>query len=226
MIRNRTIIIVLIIFILAAGTAFSQNRAVVKRVLGKVEIQRPGEAWIPAEVGMELPLRATISTGFSSQAVLEIGNSVLTLRALTRIRIDELQVRDNVAVTGLSMPVGRIRAEVRSSEGLSTDFRVRSPVSTAAVRGTGFGGEGSIFTCFDDSVDLINPAGIPIKVYKGETGRIAGLGPPSGGAPQRLENTTIYPYTGGPGGQRLGSWILGYKDELGRGRIRVDWTWE
>jgi hypothetical protein len=226
MIRNKIIVIVLLISILAAGAAFSQNKAVVKRVLGKVEIQRPGEAWIPAEVGMELPLRATISTGFSSQAVLEIGSSVLTLRALTRIRIEELQVRGNAAVTGLSMPVGRIKAEVRSSEGLSTDFRVRSPVSTAAVRGTGFEGDGSIYTCFDDSVDLINPAGIPTKVYKGETGKIAGLNRPSGQEPQRLEETTIYPYTGGPTGRRRGSRILGYKDELGTGRIRVDWTWE
>jgi hypothetical protein len=226
MIRNKTIVIVLLIIVLVAGAAFSQNKAVVKRILGKVEIQRPGEAWIPAAVGMELPLRATISTGFNSQAVLEIGKSVLTLRALTRIRIDELQVRDNVAVTGLSMPVGRIRAEVRSTEGLSTDFRVRSPVSTAAVRGTGFDGDGSIFTCFDDSVDLINQGGIPTKVYKGETGKIAGLGRPSGGAPQRLQNTTIYPYSGGSGGQRRGSRILGYKDELGRGRIVVNWTWE
>jgi hypothetical protein len=222
MIRNQALVIVLLIVVLAAGTAFSQDTAVVRRIVGKVEIQPPGEAWIPAEVGMELPLRATISTGFNSQTVLEIGSSVLTLRALTRIRIDELQVRDNVAVTGLSMPVGRITAEVRSTEGLSTDFRVRSPVSTAAVRGTGFDNDGSILYCFEDSATLENEAGIPTKVYKGETGKIAGLGPPSGGAPQRLRNTTISPYSGGPNERYSGIWR--FKDELGTGRILVNWT--
>jgi hypothetical protein len=222
MIRNQALVIVLLIVVLAAGTAFSQDTAVVRRIVGKVEIQPPGEAWIPAEVGMELPLRATISTGFNSQTVLEIGSSVLTLRALTRIRIDELQVRDNVAVTGLSMPVGRITAEVRSTEGLSTDFRVRSPVSTAAVRGTGFDNDGSILYCFEDSANLENEAGIPTKVYKGETGKIAGLGPPSGGAPQRLRNTTISPYSGGPNERYSGIWR--FKDELGTGRILVNWT--
>jgi hypothetical protein len=222
MICNKTVIVVILIVVLAAGMVFSQNTAVVRRIVGKVEIQQTGQAWLPAEVGMELPLKATISTGFNSQAVLEIGDSVLTLRALTRIRIDELEVRANVAVTGLSMPVGRIRAEVRTTEGLSTDFRVRSPVSTAAVRGTGFDNDGSMLNCFDDITDFLNKAGIPTKVFKGETGKIAGLGPPSGGAPQRLKNTTISPYTKGADDRRGG--ISKFKDELGRGRILVNWT--
>jgi hypothetical protein len=215
-------VLALLVIILAAGTAFAQDTAVVKRIAGKVEIQKPGEAWLPAAVGMELPLRATISTGFNSQAILEIGSSVLTLRALTRIRIDELQVRDDVAVTGLTMPVGRIRAEVRSTEGLSTDFRVRSPVSTAAVRGTGFDNDGSTLVCFDKAVNFENHAGIATQVSKGETGKIAGLSRPAGGAKQRLKNTTVSPYTKGAGVRRGGIW--GFKDELGRGRIVVNWT--
>jgi len=222
MIRNKTIVIGMLIIVLAAGAVFAQNTAVVRRIVGKVEMQRPGEAWLPAAVGMELPLRATISTGFNSQAVLEVGGSVLTLRALTRIRIDELEVRNNVSVTGLSMPVGRIRAEVRSTQGLNTDFRVRSPVSTAAVRGTGFDNDGFTLYCFDDITEFINQAGIGTKVSKGETGKIAGLGPPSGGAPQRLKNTTVSPYTKGADERRRGIWR--FKDELGTGRILLNWA--
>jgi len=222
MTRNKTIVVMILIMVLASASVFSQNTALVRRIVGKVEIQRPGEAWIPAEVGMELPLRATISTGFNSQAVLEVRNSMLTLRALTRIRIEELEVRGNVAVTGLSMPVGRIRAEVRTTEGLSTDFRVRSPVSTAAVRGTGFDNDGSILNCFESSTDFINKAGIATKVYKGETGKMAGLRPPSGGAPQRLRNTTISPYTGGPD-ERYSRYSR-FRDELGTGQIILHWT--
>ena len=223
MTRNKSIVVMILIMILASGSVFSQNTAVVRRIVGKVEIQQPGETWIPAEVGMELPLGATISTGFNSQAVLEIRGSVLTLRALTRISIDELEVRDNVAVTGLSMPVGRIRAEVRTTEGLNTDFRVRSPVSTAAVRGTGFDNDGSILNCFESSTDFINKAGIVTKVYKGETGKMAGLLPPFGGAPQRLRNTTVSPYTGGP--DERSSRYLRFRDELGTGRIILNWTY-
>ena len=221
MTRSKTIVVMILIMVLASASVFSQNTALVRRIVGKVEIQRPGEAWIPAEVGMELPLKATISTGFNSQAVLEVRSSVLTLRALTRIRIDELGVRDNVAVTGLSMPVGRIRAEVRTTEGLSTDFRVRSPVSTAAVRGTGFDNDGDTLNCFESSTELINKAGIATKVYKGETGKLAGLRPPFGGAPQRLRNTTISPYTGGP--DKRNSRYGRFKDELGRGQIILNW---
>ena len=222
MIRYKTIVILALIIILAAGTVFSQNTAVIRRIVGKVEIQRPEEGWIPAAVGMELPLGATISTGFNSQAVLEIGSSVLTLRALTRIRIEELQVRDNVAVTGLSMPVGRIRAEVRSTEGLSTDFRVRSPVSTAAVRGSGIDTNGDILDCFDDRGILENAAGIGIEVYENERGKLAELNRPSGGTAQQEERTTRSPYTRGLDKRNRG--ITGFKGELGEGGILIKWT--
>jgi hypothetical protein len=171
---------------------------------------------------MELPPGATISTGFNSQAVVELGGSVLTLRALTRIRVDELQVREGVAITGLSMPVGRIRAEVRGVEGLRTDFSVRGPVSTAAVRGTGFDEDGSTLSCFQDTASFENQAGIPTQVSEGETGQIAGLRRPSGGASQRLKNTTVSPYTKGAD-ERAGG-ITGFRDELGTGTILIRWN--
>jgi hypothetical protein len=220
--RNKKALMIILILVVFAAGAYAQNTATVRRTIGKVEIQTPGEAWRQAEVGMQVPLQATISTGFNSQAVLEIGGSVLTLRALTRIRIDELGVRDNAAVTGLSMPVGRIRAEVRSTEGLTTDFRVRSPVSTAAVRGTGFDDDGSTLFCFEDGVDFESESGLGTKVSEGETGKVDGLGPPRGGAPQRLLNTTVSPYTKGPDDRY--DRFSRYKDALGRGRIVINWS--
>jgi hypothetical protein len=221
MIRTKILLLALILIAVIAWTAFSQDTATVRRILGKVEIQQPGQAWQAAAVGMELPLGATISTGFNSQAVIELGGSVLTLRALTRIRIDELRVREGVAVTGLSMPVGRIRAEVRGAEGLRTDFSVRGPVSTAAVRGTGFDDDGSTLFCFEDRANFENQAGIRTEVSEGETGQIAGLRRPSGGAPQRLKNTTVSPYTKGAD-ERTGG-ITGFRDELGTGSILISW---
>lgn len=194
---KRCVILTLLAVVLVAGSVYAQSTVVVRRVLGKVEIQRPGEAWRPAEVGMELPLRATISTGFNSQVVLEVGSSVLTLRALTRIRIDELETRENVAITGLSMPVGRIQAEVRTTGGTKTDFRVRSPVSTAAVRGTQFAGNGSMYYGIESCIEVTNPQGLGAENNEGETIVMMGSLMPFFGAPQRLINVISLPYVDG-----------------------------
>jgi len=132
-------ILIALAFVFAVFEVGAQSRAVFKTVTGKVEIQNPGEqAWGPASVGMEVPIKATISTGFGGGAVLEVGASTLTVRQLTRLRIDDLSTQNKVTKTNLTMRVGRIRAEVKSTAGTATDFKLRSPVSTAAVRGTGF----------------------------------------------------------------------------------------
>ena len=193
---------------------------VLRTVKGKVEIQNPGEqTWQAASSGMEVPIRATISTGFGGSAVLEVGASTLTVHQLTRLRIDELTTQNNVARTNLFMPVGRIRAEVKSAAGTATDFTLRSPNSTAAVRGTGFESDGARLQVFESVVTFLSQSGISIKVHEGETGVSAGGGSPTGGADGRERNTAVDPYTSatGSGG------ISGGPTGLGIGTITVKW---
>jgi hypothetical protein len=201
--------------------AGAQSRAVFKTVTGKVEIQNPGEqAWAPASVGMVVPVKATISTGFGGGAVLEVGASTLTVRQLTRLRLDELSTENNVTRTSLSMPVGRIRANVKSTAGTATDFKLRSPVSTAAVRGTGFETDGVYLSVFESIVAFLSESGISINVNTGETGVIGDGGSPSGGAGQRDANTDVDPYTSLTGGGGIG----GGEPGLGIGAITVNWN--
>lgn len=214
-------IIIASVLVLAVFQAGAQDRAVFKTVTGKVEIQNPGEqAWQPASAGMEVPVQATISVGFGGGAVLELGASTLTIRQLTRLRIDELSTQNKVSKTNLTMPVGRIRADVKSTAGASTDFKLRSPVSTAAVRGTGFESDGARLAVFQSIVSLLSEAGIGIDVHPGETGVCSNGGAPTGGADERENNTATDPSTsptgeGGNGGGEPG---------LGIGTIRVNWN--
>jgi hypothetical protein len=105
--------ILIALFVVAVVQVGAQSRVAFRTVTGKVEIQNPGEqTWVPASVGMEVPIQATISTGFGSGAVIELGATTLTVRQLTRLRIDELSTKNNVTSTNLVMPVGRIRADV------------------------------------------------------------------------------------------------------------------
>jgi hypothetical protein len=220
MMKRIGIAIIIALFVLALVHVGAQSRVVFRTVTGKVEIQNPGEqAWLPATAGMEVPIRATISTGFGGGAILELGASTLTVRQLTRLRIDELSTQNKVTKTNLSMPVGRIRADVKSTAGTATDFKLRSPVSTAAVRGTGFETDGANLSVFEAIVAFLSESGIGINVGAGETGLIADGGTPSGGANQRDANTGVDPYTSPTGGGGTGNGEPG----LGIGSITVSW---
>ncbi|MGO8693783.1 MAG: FecR domain-containing protein [Rectinemataceae bacterium] len=213
--------IVALTLVFAVGEVQAQDhRAVLSAVTGKVEIQNPGEqSWHPASAGMEVAIRATISTGFGGRAILRIGDSTLTVAPLTRLRIDELSMGNNVALTRLAMPVGRIRVEVKSIAGIKNDFSVKSPLATAAVRGTGFDTDGELIRVFEHIVVFYSQSGIGRKVGEGESALSTDGGSPSGGADRREADTTVNPYTSLTGVGGLGGGLPG----LGYGNITVSW---
>ncbi|MBI9105846.1 MAG: FecR domain-containing protein [Spirochaetales bacterium] len=131
-------LIIILSILLIAVPAFSADYAVVKEVSGRVEVQSPGGSWVRASAGDSLAQGASISTGFGASAIIEVGASVLNVDALTRMKLEELVQDRGTQTTGLFLRVGRVNAEVKRDEGLSHNFKLRSPSSTAAVRGTNF----------------------------------------------------------------------------------------
>ncbi len=215
-----SIAIIAALFALAVIDAGAQSRAVFKTVKGKVEIQNPGErTWRPAGAEMEVPVKATISTGFGGSAVLELGDSTLTVRQLTRLRIDELSTQDNVTRTNLTMPVGRIHAKIKSAGATRGEFKIKSPLSTAAVRGTSFETDGARLRVFESIVTFLSESGVGIDVHTGETGVTGDGGSPSGGTVQREANTAVNPYASLTGDGGIGGGAPG----LGIGVITVNW---
>ena len=191
------------IALLAAALAGAQAQARVRSFTGKVEILSAQQAWVPVKPGMSLALGTTISTGFNSTAVLELGSSVLMVRPLTRLRLNELVARQGTVSTDLFLQVGKIRAEVKSAEGLAQDFRVKSPVSTAAVRGTGFEYDGYELYVFEGTVTYSNLTGQSRSYSPGEEGGSDGYDTPSEAEKQLLTDFGVNPYTPGAGNQVL-----------------------
>lgn len=114
---------------------------VVGDVSGKVEIMRPGaSSWEAVDTGEALPRNSTISTGFNSRVQLKVNEaSQVDLKPMTRLKIEEAVAQSGGdQTTRLFMGSGRIRANVKRNEGSSHSFQVRTPVATAAVRGTSF----------------------------------------------------------------------------------------
>jgi ferric-dicitrate binding protein FerR (iron transport regulator) len=126
--------------LLGASLIFAQeeSRAVFREISGTVEVRAPGSAeWIPARQGESIAQAAVVSTGFKSTAVIAVGNSVLSVRPLTRLTVEEMQAARDERVN-VSLQTGRIRVDVKPPIGGKTEFTVRSPSATASVRGTAF----------------------------------------------------------------------------------------
>jgi len=189
------------LLLLGAALAGAQSQARVRSFSGKVEVLGARQAWVPVSVGTILALGTTISTGFNSSAVLELGSSVLMVRPLTRLRLDQLLAREKTVSTELFLQVGKIRAEVKSAEGLTQDFKIKGPVSTAAVRGTGFEYDGYELYVFEGTVSYTNLTGQSRSYAPGEQGGSDGYSPPSDGEQGLASNATVNPYTPGAGNQ-------------------------
>ena len=178
--RTRTIALSLICaFLIAAPLAFGQElQAKVLSFTGKVETMKPGKAWIPVQVGTIVAAGDTISTGFSSSVVLQIGASRLSAKPLTRMLLKELAKTGTTTTTAVTVKVGKINAVVKSAQGELSDFKVTGPSSTASVRGTEFNydvdGE-EYLEVVESVVHLTNDLGQDIAVRSGARASTDGI---------------------------------------------------
>ena len=130
-------LICLFLFSFLIGTfSFASNEvAVVNSVVGKVEIQL-NDNWIQIKNGDILTPGTVISTGFRSSAVLYIGKSLIEVRALTRLTIEEIVEQNQNYNTTMFLDAGNIKADIKKSDNKRVGFKVRTSVATASVRGT------------------------------------------------------------------------------------------
>ena len=191
---------IMAVALMLAPALFSQSQAILKESTGKVEVKDPGGAWRPAAVGTKLALGASISTGFSSTALLDLGTSTLRVAPLTRMQLQELVARQGTVSTSLFLTVGKVHAEVKKVEGLRQDFTLRGPQATAAVRGTEFDFDGLIVNVVNGVVHFSNSIGQYRDVPGGEGSSTNGLELPSAGDQELDSRVDVVPYTAPTGG--------------------------
>lgn len=126
------------VFLFICLTALSASVKVVS-FTGKVKVKYPGDRrWSRLSVGDSLPSKAVVSTGFNSKIVLDVGNATLDVLPLTRMTVSEVTESSDTISTSLFLQGGKIKADVSKVEGKIHDFKIKSPVATASVRGTSF----------------------------------------------------------------------------------------
>ena len=179
---------------------FSQSQAILKESTGKVEVKAPGGDWRPAAIGVKLDMGASISTGFSSTALLDLGTSTLRVAPLTRMQLVDLIARQGTVSTSLFLKVGKVHAEVKKVEGMRQDFILKSPQATAAVRGTEFDFDGLTVNVVNGVVQFANSLGQFRNVPGGEGSSTDGLETPTTGDEELDSQVGVNPYTSPTGG--------------------------
>ncbi|GHU06979.1 hypothetical protein FACS1894151_00610 [Spirochaetia bacterium] len=159
----------MVLFLFVCGlSALTAQTAVIREFSGTVEIKAPGASeWTPAAVGQRLENATMISTGFRSTAQIGLGNSVLTVRALTRLTLEEIRQQEGNEQVNINLQTGRVRADVAPPAGGRTDFTVRSPSATASVRGTSFEFDGTRLEVQQGRVRVRGGDGTPVFVSAG-----------------------------------------------------------
>jgi hypothetical protein len=130
--------------LLICGTLVYGQTAVLRNMSGTVEIKAPNSSeWKPAVQGQQLEKTMVISTGFKSIALIALGTTTITFRALTRLTLEEIIQSQGSEEVKLYLETGRVRANVRPPVGGRANVQVRSPTATASVRGTSFDFDGT-----------------------------------------------------------------------------------
>lgn len=109
--------------------------AKVTYVKGKVEVSRNG-TWRPLKVGDSIELNETISTGYQSEARLNLNGSVLAVAALSRVKVESLSSGSSKDTVSVYIDTGATRSKVNRTENKKIDYTTRTAVAVASVRGT------------------------------------------------------------------------------------------
>jgi len=131
---------IFVLFTLSAGFLFAQNpSAQIKEMTGTVELKTSGSAnWVAAKAGDSISKDTIVSTGFKSMALINVGNSTIMVRPLTRLSLAEIINMNETETINVNLNTGRIRVEVNPPAGGRANFTVKTPATTASVRGTIF----------------------------------------------------------------------------------------
>jgi hypothetical protein len=169
-------IILLLMFAGTLSLGAQSPRAMIRELTGTVEIKPGGTGdWIPAKPGDVLAASTIVSTGFRSTAILDLGNSTIRIRPLTRLSLEELISWDASETIDIGLRTGRVRAEVRPPAWGTTSFTIRTPIATASVRGTVFDIDGSNIRVTEGTVRYAGRVdGRPMLVSAGQSSRVDG----------------------------------------------------
>lgn len=133
----------LLIF-MSAFPAFAEEvrSATILSLRGGVEVRKGGQDWSPAQVGMTLYKGDQIKTddqAFAEVAIDDGATGTVEVDSSSLFKLDTLDLNKETGdkMTLLDLAMGRVLVHAEKLQGKSK-FEVKTPTSTAGVRGTTF----------------------------------------------------------------------------------------
>ncbi len=130
----KTSLLTIVVICIMCLPVFALSGTVVS-IAGKVEVQADS-GWIALKPGDAVESGKVISTGFRSQAVIQIAGSSVVVNQLSRVTLEQLTETDDAHSSEVFIDLGSISADVQASQNKRVGFVVNTPVATASVRGT------------------------------------------------------------------------------------------
>jgi hypothetical protein len=193
-----------ILILLCAAQVFAQT-GVIKDMTGTVELKRAGQAdFVPAKAGDTIEKDTVVSTGFKSIALVSVGNTVLTVRALTVLPLAEISASAGTETLNVSLQTGRVRADVNPPAGTKASITVHSPSATASVRGTSFEFDTQSLRVLEGTVAFSGNRGAVMSVGAGFTSEVGDKGRAADPIEKYIEKLLPPPVAGSGSGFRRG----------------------
>jgi hypothetical protein len=164
--------LIFLLFTAAVCMIFAQSSdtGVIKELTGDVQLKVAGSNdFVAAKIGDRIAKNTIISTGFKSTALVEIGCNVITVRALTRLSLAEIQSSADTDTLSVNLQTGRLRVDVNPPAGTKANTTVQGPSATASVRGTSFEFDTYTLTVNEGTVAFSGTQGPPAMVNAGAT---------------------------------------------------------
>ena len=126
-----------LILLAATGARAEDLVCSIAKIERKVEVQKSDGAWQPATVGMALVVGDKIHTGFKAVATVKFPDtSEVEVKPMSLVLIQKLDDGTGQPKSRVWLRLGEVSATVNRTKGNAADFHVRTPTTTASVRGT------------------------------------------------------------------------------------------
>ncbi len=141
------------------------------KIKGEVQVLKNGaSAWMAGTEGMVLEAGERIKTGDQSSAELRMEKGYITLEEKTEFVLKEFQSKEEQIRASMELTLGKLKARVKKMK-TGSEFKITTPTSVAAVRGTFFDlwvylFQGSLFTRLDVSEGLVHFSDLSGQVEK------------------------------------------------------------
>lgn len=104
---------------------------------GKVEVQRGGQAFEPLAAGATVAEGDRVHTGWKATATIGFPDgSVVEIQPMSLIAIEKVNFTGGTSRSRVLLRSGEVKAQIHKMVGAAGDFQVKTPTTTASVRGT------------------------------------------------------------------------------------------